>query len=247
MITYIAAVFVQDVLVPSIALSKGGFYTKYMDLSGVPVLGSPRVEDRAVVRAQHLLKKMTECMNPAVMKSLTAERCTFSIIAEEEGQTDLPEYAELKNDPRTDWNARARGLGGRECSAGEENILEFPTDRYKGESIIIHEFSHTLDDYGFRLTDKSFATEIKEAFEYAKAKKLWEKTYALTNESEYFAEGVQSYFDCNRSATPANGIHNDVCNRKRLKEYDAKLFAVIDRVFGRNQWRYDGQYCSTDK
>jgi uncharacterized protein len=50
------------------------------------------------------------------------------------------------------------------------------------------------------------------------------------------------YFDCARSASPPNGVHNEICNREQLKKYDPRLFALIDREFGHNPWRYEGSY-----
>ena len=47
--------------------------------------------------------------------------------------------------------------------------------------------------------------------------RLWANTYAATNEQEYWAEGVQSYFDTNIEAIPSNGIHNHVNTRAELR------------------------------
>ena len=66
-------------------------------------------------------------------------------------------------------------------------------------------------------------------------KGLWNKTYAATNYSEYWAEGVQSYFDCN---APAGGVHNDINTRDKLAKYDPELFALIDGAFKKSKWRY---------
>ena len=136
-------------------------------------------------------------------------------------------------------------LGGKYTSGGEENILELPSDRYKGESIYIHEFAHTLDQFGFSKVDPNFRRDLSEAYRLAKEEGLWKDTYAITNRAEYWAEGVQSYFDCNRIADPPNGIHNSIGNRSRLKAYDPRLFKLLDRVFGANPWRYEGKYSTT--
>jgi hypothetical protein len=171
----------------------------------------------------------------------------FSIIAAVEGQTDLPEYADLRNDPKTDWNKRARGLGGFNTSAAEENILEYPSDRYKGECIYIHEFCHTLSNFVFRKYDPKFNEDWTAAYKHAMATGLWKNTYSATNRDEYWAEGCQMYFDCARSASPPNGVHNEICNRVGLQKYDPELFSLIDREFGGNPWRYEGSYCTTNK
>ncbi len=236
----------QAIVKPPDALSYGGFYTKCVSFQGLPILGSPKVEDSALVKIADTFGKMLARVPKGTMKALVDAGCHYSIIAEEEGQTDLPEYAHMRNDPKTDWNKRARGLGGKYTSGGEENILEYRTDRYNGESIYIHEFAHTLDEFGFSKVDKDFKRDLTNAYRKAMAEGLWKDTYARTNSSEYFAEGVQSYFDCNRVAHPPNGIHNEVANRARLETYDPRLFAVLDRVFGGNPWRYEGKYNTTN-
>jgi len=53
------------------------------------------------------------------------------------------------------------------------------------------------------------------------------------------------YFDCARVANPPNGVHNQVGNRVGLKAYDPRLFAIVDREFGGNPWRYEGKYNKT--
>lgn len=231
---------------PPDALAYDGFYTKCVTFQGMPILASDKVDDAALRKIVETFGRMLARVPKGTMKALVDAGCHYSIIAEEEGQTDLPEYADLRNDPNMDWNKRARGLGGQFTSGGEENILELPSDRYKGESIFIHEFAHTLDEFGFSKTVPNFRADLQAAYDRAKSEGLWKDTYAMTNPAEYWAEGVQSYFDCNRSASPPNGIHNDVCNRERLKAYDPRLIALLDRAFGRNPWRYQGSYATTN-
>jgi len=235
----------EPIGVPPEKLSYNGFYTQCVYFQGLPILGSPKVEEKAFRTIAQTFEKMLAKVPKGTMKALVDAGCHYSIIAEEEGQTDLPEYADLRNDPKTDWNKRARGLGGQFTSGGEENILEYPTDRYKGESIYIHEFAHTLDEFGFAKVDKNFVHDIKEAYDKAMEEGLWKDTYSKTNRFEYFAEGVQMYFDCARIATPPNGVHNEIGNREGLKKYDPRLYAVVDREFGGNRWRYEGKYNTT--
>ena len=65
----------------------------------------------------------------------------------------------------------------------------------------------------------------------------WGKTYAATNVEEYWAEGVQSWFNANQYSNPPNGIHNHVSNRDALREYDPGLADIIVQVF-RDDWTY---------
>ena len=65
----------------------------------------------------------------------------------------------------------------------------------------------------------------------AMKKGLWKSTYAAENAREYFAEGVQAWFDANLEANPPDGIHNHVNTRKELLQYDPDLAALIGKVF----------------
>jgi hypothetical protein len=223
------------------------FYSKCAYFQGMPILGNAKVDDRAFHKLIEALGKELANCDPRVMPTMVRLGVHYSIISATDGQTLLPELADLRNDPKVDWDKRARGMGGRDCSGGEENILEFPNDRYRGESIYIHEFAHTLDRYAFTVIDPAFAHDLRAAYRHAKTAGLWSNTYSITNQSEYFAEGVQMYFDCARGGNPADGVHNEIINREGLQKYDPDLFDLIDREFGKNPWRYEGAYNTTGK
>lgn len=53
----------------------------------------------------------------------------------------------------------------------------------------------------------------------------------MTNAQEYFAEGVQSFFNVNAYAKPSNGIHNHVATNQVLKTYDPELYNLIKKAF----------------
>jgi len=67
------------------------------------------------------------------------------------------------------------------------------------------------------------------------AKGLWKGKYASNNHYEYWAEGVQSWFNTNR---PPDHDHNHVDNREELKAYDPPLAKLVKEIFGETDWRY---------
>src|SRR5206468_3493150 len=105
----------------------------------------------------------------------------------------------------------------------------------RNENILVHEFSHAVHRYGIGSLDRTFDGRLKATYARAIEAGLWKGTYAATNHSEYWAEGVQSYYDCN---APPNASHNDVNTREKLARYDPDLFALIDETFKQNSWRY---------
>jgi hypothetical protein len=64
---------------------------------------------------------------------------------------------------------------------------------------------------------------------------LWKGKYASVNHHEYFAEGVQSWFDNNRVN---DHDHNHVNTRALLLEYDPGLAAMCREVFGDTELKY---------
>ena len=149
----------------------------------------------------------------------------------------MPEHSHLK--PKDYWDARARGLGGSQtdpvCSCGEENLLCFAGDPYSAENILIHEFAHNIHLRGMVNVDKSFDDRVKQAYDDAMKKGLWKGKYGSTNHHEYFAEGVQSWFDNN---SENDHEHNHVNTRKELVEYDPELAKLCQEVFGDTELVY---------
>jgi alpha-glucosidase len=153
------------------------------------------------------------------------------VMAPTEMTTDVPEQRQMKNDPRTDWDHRARGLGGKLSSCGEENLLNLPGDRYNQENILIHEFNHAIHQQGLRDVDPTFDRRLREAYQAAMSRELWKNTYLTTNPGEYWAEGVQAYFDSMRPQYGAN-------TREKLAKYDEGLFQLVDEVYRQAKFRY---------
>lgn len=226
----------EDVQKPPASLKLDPFYTKYVSANGYPVVSGPRVNDFALLEAAHLIKLML-ANRPDVKKAMIESGSYYIVIAYDEYSTDIPEYRHFA--PKDYWDRRARGFGGSlkdpVCSSGEENLLGYPGDPYHEESILIHEFAHNIHLRGMVNIDATFDKRVKQAYKQAMAKGLWEKKYASVNHHEYFAEGVQSWFDNNRQP---DHDHNHVNTRKELLEYDPGLAALCEEVFGETVVKY---------
>jgi hypothetical protein len=223
---------------PPKSLQLDPFYAKYVDADGIPIVSSNRVPDAALLHASELLDGMLS-NRPDLRKALADGHVRVAIMAETEVTTDIPEHSKLK--PKEYWDARARGLGGTPyiptTSCGAENLLGSATDPYRGESILIHEFAHSVHEVGMLALDSNFDGALQAQYEAAMHSGLWKNSYAATNHKEYWAEGVQDYFDCNLRADPANGVHNHVRTREELMAYDPELAALVESVFKTN-WRW---------
>ncbi len=212
------------------------FYKKHVDLQGFPLLSSEKVSDAALQEAAYLIEAMLAGRDD-VRKALIKARVRFAVMAPTEMTTDIPEHSDLT--PKDYWDRRARGLGATRArpavSCGEENLLNLKGDRYPKENILIHEFAHAIHEMGLRRVDERFDGRLRKCFDDAIGKGLWKGTYAATNYKEYWAEAVQSYFECNN---PPDRQHNEANTREKLAKYDPDLFALIDETFKSTPWRY---------
>lgn len=223
------------VTTPPDSLGLDPFYTKYVDVNGLPLISSWRVPDSAFVAAHRTLYAMTSMLPEAVLDSMVSRGTRVAIMARYEGTTDIPEHHHLINDTALNWDLRARGLGGDLelplTSCAEENILAYQIDKYHAEDILIHEFAHSIHLIGLMLAVPDFDGRLKQCYENAKAKGILAGTYRETDKEEYFAEAVQDWFNVNAEMPHTDGKHNWCNTREELQVFDADLFNLLAEYF----------------
>jgi hypothetical protein len=231
-----SAVAESPVAGPPAQLQLSPFYQKHISANGYPIVSSEKVSDYALKEAAYLVNMML-AKRADVREAMIAGGSRLVVMAHDEFTTDVPEYAKMT--PKDFWDARARGLGGSRtdpvCSCGEENLLGFEGDPYATECILIHEFAHNIHLRGLVVVDPTFDDRLKVSYERAMKAGLWKTKYASVNHAEYFAEGVQSWFNNNR---PPDHDHNHVDTRLELREYDPGLAALCEEVFGDTELAY---------
>lgn len=221
------------------------FYAKYLSADGYPIVASETVNDYALKEAAYLIRLML-AQRPDVRQAMIESGSRLCILGYNEYTTDLPEFAHFEDPNPADglsakdyWDARARGTGGSQtdpfCSCGEENLLCYDGDPYSTENILIHELAHSIHLRGMENVDPTFDGRLKQTYDKAMAQGLWKGKYPSVNHHEYFAEGVQSWFDNNREN---DHDHNHVNTRAELIEYDPGLAAMCKEVFGDTELRY---------
>jgi photosystem II stability/assembly factor-like uncharacterized protein len=129
-------------------------------------------------------------------------------------------------------------------------VLCFEGDHWGGENIFVHEFAHIMQGTIGAL-DEGFNERLQAAYEKA-GKSGRFRGYAMNNIGEFWAEGVQTWFNCNgrvrqksaggQSSFEAIGPKGEhVCHmttRKQLEMYMPEYAALIDASFGHNKWVY---------
>jgi hypothetical protein len=223
------------------------FYTQIERVRGFPIVASAKVNPYALKEAAYICDLMLS-KREDVLQAMTLSGARLSILAHDEFTCDLPECSGYANHkvagfeefPTKDfWDARARGTGGSEtdpfATCAEENILSYPGDPYASENILIHEFAHSIHLRGLKNVDPTFDARLRKAYDAAMKAGLWKTKYASVNDREYFAEGVQSWFDDNREP---DHDHNHVNTRAELIEYDPALAALCREVFADTEIKY---------
>ncbi len=225
------------------------FYTGYVDSGGIPIVGSEGVSAEAFARAHYVIANMLRGQ-PCTRAAIVDSGIRIAILARDEVTSDIPEYSDFYEAfPGVDWDTRGRGFGAtlvRPVTSGSvDNLLQDSTDPWLGENILLHEMAHSYWEFGVRdlAGGASMDDRLEAAYAEAGATGLWEDTYALTNSAEYWAEGVQTWFNSNASAEPANGIHNWVDSRSELAEYDPLLSDLIAELFSPEPWP---AYCAAE-
>ena len=114
------------------------FYKKHIDAQGMPIVGSEKVSDAAMLEAHWIVNKMVG-HQPDILKAMAKNKTRLAVMAYNEYTTDIPEHRHLKT--RIFWDRRARGLGATlsapAVSCAEENVLCHPNDPYSTENICI--------------------------------------------------------------------------------------------------------------
>ncbi len=226
-----------EITTPPTELNLDTFYSKYMNVNGIHVVSSWRVPDSCFHAAFVTVNALTGMLPPEVLASMTERDTRIGIMARYEGTTDIPEHAYLAADTTLNWDVRARGLGGTPelplTTCAEENILAYQIDKYHAEDILIHEFAHTIHDVGISPVYAGFNERLQQALDAAIEKGRWFNTYAATNIWEYWAEGVQNWFNVNAEVEhqQGDGKHNRVNTREEMRRYDPALYEIIAEFF----------------
>lgn len=224
---------------PDPVLGLDPFYTKYLDAGGIPVVGSAAIDDRAMANACRIVVHAMP-VREDIVAAMVQRKLRVAVIGTNEATTDMPEYRDLHTVwPDTDWDG-LRGVGATllrpVSSVGEENLLCLKPDPFQGEFILLGTFSHGIRTLGIEPVDDTFSTRLNDAFGQAKAAGLWANTFAGTETRNYFADGVQDWFNANAEASPADGNNNAINTRAELKVYDPLLAELVGEYLSEQEW-----------
>ena len=210
------------------------FYEQWINVGGLPVIASAKVNPYALKEAAWLILKMIG-HRPDVLRAMVENSARFSVIAHTEIITEIPEY---RSDPRPDFLVfRERGWGGTEgatISTSEEDILNYSGSFAIRYEALIHELAHGVHILGLNTLDPTFDKRLQIAYEASMKKGLWQGTYAASDRREYWAEASHAWFHPNG----AGSFDRFGNTRQALKQYDPSLATLLAEVYGDKGWQY---------
>jgi uncharacterized protein (TIGR02145 family) len=213
-----------SVIDPPSSLGLPDRYAKYVNCSGVPVVGSDTVTDEGLLATDAILQFMLDDM-PMIRSKLVAKGGYYVLVGEGETVAGIPEFADLSGVFHDGYSYEDRDLlvsASREAnSLCKEEYVTF------GDSSVVHELSHMIHWGALLDLDPSFDENLRAGYEASKDA-VWASTYAEYSYYEYWAEGVSIWFGVNgQGPAGGDGNRNDVYTRADLKQADPALHGLI--------------------
>ncbi len=220
-------------------------YSQGCTVLGLEVLATKEVDPEAIDgladRAYNMLVN-----RPEYAPSIAAYPIGIRVVGASQRIMDVPEFEDIYfHHPGTDWRNLGRSFPGTEiipfAAGAEENLLCSTEDRYEGEDMFVRDFAITIRRFAMNIIDESTSTAIEQAYAVAIAEGKYQNTLAEINSEQYWAEGVQSFFDANLEDNAEDrepiSSHNHVDTRDELRDYDRALYEIAISVFGDTEWR----------
>ena len=124
-----------SVIPPPARFKVDPYYTKFTYAREFPVLGSDKVSDEALLKANDTVRKMFAYRHD-ILKALIADGARLVVLGRDEALSELPEFRGIEDD----GGLRPRSLprlhpDRSSCMVvPEENVLGLPTDRFAGKA-----------------------------------------------------------------------------------------------------------------
>jgi hypothetical protein len=250
-----------SVIAPPARFKTDPYYTKFTWAREFTVLGSKQVSDEALLRANDTVRKMFAYRHD-ILKALIADGARLVVLGRTEKLSDLPEFKEAKN--KADFD-EVRYLDYTPALklmvVPEENVLGLPGEPFAGKCLVVSAFAKALyqvtglrpadpdferrrdkQQYELRVKrlDVEFDKRLGKLHEAALAKNLWKGTPAARHRAEYWAAGVEAYFDAAGDSHAPNEADRPITTREALRAYDPDLYALVDETMaykGHVDWR----------
>ena len=211
---------------------------------GVKIWGTAKVKSEAMTKAKEMLEVILA--NKEVAKRMGEGGCILGIYGNGEIAYDIPEhrYSYDKN------YLYVEGFGGTQlASIKDANVLRIKQadsadyyTNYPDESILTHEFAHTVQNFGLTEAqqaewEKIYADSVTKNGKWPGAEP-GQLSYAGSNSSEYFATLSAIWFNAMDDTWDGNwdGTRGPINTRKELKAYDRAAYDFLSDIYVSDQY-----------
>jgi len=254
-----------SVLPPPAKFKIDPYYVKFTWAREFPVLGSKHVSDDTLLRANDTIRKMFAYRHD-ILKALIADGARLVVLGRQEKLSDLPEFQQAKDRLSFDEVRYLEYTPARKLMVvPEENILCLPSEAFAGKGLVVGLFARALyqvtglrpvdpdfegrrdkQQYELRVMrlDLAFDQKLRRLYEDALKKGLWKGTAAARQRSEYWAAGVEAYFDATGNTPAPHLAERPISSREALRRYDPDLYALVDETMAFKEhveWRFQSR------
>jgi hypothetical protein len=246
-----------SVIAPPPKFKVDPYYTKFTYAREFVVLGSKHVSDEALLKANDAIRKMFAYRHD-ILKAMIADGARLVVLGRAEKLSSLPEFNDASQDEvrYLDYTPKLKLQ-----VVPEENVLRAPGEPFAGKHLVVSVFAKGLyhvcgtrptqlgfntkgpkQQYELRVKrlDIEFDNQLAKLHEAARTAKLWRGTPADRDRVEYWAAGVEAYFDAASAGFPPLGADRPITTREALRSYDAGLYGLVDETMAykeRVDWR----------
>lgn len=253
-----------SVMPPPARFKVDSYYTKFTWAREFVVVGSKHVSDAALLKANDTIRKMFAYRHD-ILKALINDGAKLVVLGRQEKLADLPEFKKTTNKSDIDEVRYLEYTPALKLMVvPEENVLCDADEPFAGKGMVVSLFAKGVyqvtsqrpvdpdfdkrrekQQYELRVKrlDIEFDNRLKKLYDEAKAKGLWRGTPAMRDRCEYWAAGVEAYFDAAGPGFPPNLADRPIRTREVLKVYDAELYALVDETMAYKEhadWRFTG-------
>ncbi|HVL11539.1 MAG TPA: hypothetical protein VM529_03185, partial [Gemmata sp.] len=245
---------------PPAKLKFDPYYTKFTLAREFPVLGKI-ASDEAMLKANDTVRKLFAYRHD-VLKAMIADGARLVVLGKNEKLGNLPEFKDAKNRAELDLVRYLDYTPALKLMVvPEENVLGLAKEPFAGKNMVVSVFARGMylvaglrpvdpefekrrdkQQYELRVKrlDVDFDNRLKKLFDAAAEKKLWRGTAAVHTRADYWAAGVEAYFDAAGQGVAPNGADRPITTREALKAYDPELFTLVDETMAYQEkadWR----------
>lgn len=216
------------------------FYTKYCDYNDLLIVSSGDADDAALEQAWLIAANMLYD-RPDVVESLVGMNFKVVVLSVIDFNSDVPEFAELADDPILDidgFRSYAKVLEEpRVVTVPQENLLCGIGDNNAGESLFVNTLATMTRFALVRDLDPAITDALDALRQNAIANGIWSPSPWITESNgNYWNYGVQTYFNASFDALLTGPTDDYTNTRDELADYDPQLYALIDKVYGVEDW-----------